>query len=115
MTTEQIKKRMCEITAIAIEKNGGNPVGCGDFFTPEMNREYEELNERESVICCMAYGEDYIYSQKHKYKNYTKHHTVEEAKAIWEDQRDYFKRHAKVTYGVHMDHEGCIYNSVDWK
>jgi len=87
--------------------------------TEEMRLEERELWFRGMINSCLTYGGP---SQIHDGKtwgrygrDYAKELGDERAMRVWEDQRDYFNKHAKVYYATYTDSEGCTYNSVAWE
>lgn len=120
MTDTQIDARTREINARAIALNNGEFCGSAKYQTDEEKKELKELNFRRMIISCLTYnGAKQIRDDKTgawgRYgAEYANELGIKRATEVWEEQRDFFKEHAKVSHGVYTDCEGCTYNSVSW-
>lgn len=117
MTSEQIDNRQWEIMETA------RSLGGWKNLPKEILSEDYELSFRSMINSCMCYGNAYgsmgIWDNSRKCWGYYALTYVgklgdKKAHEVWDDQREFFYKHARVSCGVYTDHEGSTYNSISW-
>ena len=99
-----------------------NFLNCCETLTKEQELKLEELNFRELIMCCLAYGYDVMASRdinmvseyygRPYFDKYTDKLGRERALEIYKDQKRFFDTKCVVEKNVYTDYEGVSYNSV---
>lgn len=97
-------------------------LNCYKTLTKEQELKLEELDFRELIMCCLAYGTDVMTSRvinmvseyygRPYFDEYADKLGKERALEIYEDQKEYFDTKCKVERNVYTDSEGLTYNSL---
>ena len=118
MNRENILTRRREIKGTAIAKNNGEYLGHSKYMTEEERKELIELSVREMVNSILCYGNASSgvgeYDRNRYFIEADKLLGKEKVNSIIDEQTKYFRKHAKVLFGVYDDSEGCTYNSIQW-
>lgn len=97
-----------------------NELGSWRDDTPEKAKKREELDCRNMINSCLAYGEAYGFYNVNtgewgEYaQDYLRKLGAEKCFRLFMEQRDEFFEKATVEWGVYEDFEGCTYNRVTW-
>lgn len=87
------------------------------YYTPAMKRQDRELDCREMINSCLAYGMIYSFYRDGQLVGYAENYVFsigeERVMELLRAQQERF-RTATVHAGVYTDAEGCSYNSITW-
>lgn len=97
-------------------------LNCYKTLTKEQELKLEELDFRELIMCCLAYGTDVMTSRvinmvseyygRPYFDEYADKLGKERALEIYEDQKRFFDTKCIVQKNVYTDCEGVTYNSL---
>ena len=118
MNRENILTRKREIKDAIKARNNGEFCGCLKYATEDELKELRELSVREMVNSILCYGNASSgvgeYDRNRYFIEADKLLGKEKVNSIIDEQTKYFRKHAKVLFGVYEDSEGCTYNSIQW-
>lgn len=118
MNRESISSRKREIQDAIKARNNGKFLGCLKYATEDELKELRELSVREMVNSILCYGNASSgvgeYDRNRYFIEADKLLGKEKVNSIIDEQTKYFRKHAKVLFGVYEDSEGCTYNSIQW-
>ncbi|MBO7691029.1 MAG: hypothetical protein J6T10_00160 [Methanobrevibacter sp.] len=119
------EKQINELRASLPKWENGNP----PTLTLEQQIISEELDIREFMLSCLAYGNDYFEAIKSSWYVDNRRpndfdwdrleklgikNGRQRVQELWDEMKKDFEEHATIAYHVYTDYEGCSYNSVVW-